>query len=97
MAIVRDHPGNRLSASMLASYAPNWGLEITKLYYESFTPTNKESVYGKRILQYITLYKAHHIGDRYSDFEMNTPDGKSVKLSDLLGKVTLIEFGASCQ
>lgn len=95
MEFIRTHPGNRLSASMLAGYSPEWGKERVKELYEPFTLANKESEYGKRILQYITLNQDHNIGDRYSDFEMKDTEGHQRKLSDHLGKVTLLEFWAS--
>ena len=95
MEFIRTHPGNRLSASMLAGYSPEWGNKKVKELYEPFTLANKESEYGKRILQYITFHKDHNIGDHYSDFEMKNPEGQLTKLSDHLGKVTLLEFWAS--
>ena len=95
MEFIKTHPANRLSASMLAGYSPEWGNEKVKELFEPFSTANKESVYGKRILQYITLHKSHSIGDRYSDFEMKDSEGHPRKLSDHLGRVTLLEFWAS--
>jgi len=95
MDFIKAYPGNRLSASMLAGYSPNLGTKKAKELYEPFLQGNKESVYGKRILQYITLHKDHNLGDPYSDFEMEDTDGEIIKLSDHLGKVTLLEFWAS--
>jgi peroxiredoxin len=92
---IKTHPENRLSVSMLAGYSPNLSIEKVKLLYDPFSQENKESAYGKRILQYITLYKEHKIGDPYSDFEMENSEGQVIKLSDHLGKVTLLEFWAS--
>lgn len=92
---IKDFPGNRLSASMLAGYMPNLGPLKTKELYEPFSQANKESVYGVRIRQYIELNKDHQIGDPFTDFEMEDVDGKVIKLSDHLGKVTLLEFWAS--
>lgn len=95
MEFVRTHPGNRLSASMLAGYAPNWGKAKVEELYTPFSQDNKDSEYGKRIWQYITLHKDHQIGDRFTDFEIGNPEGENIKLSDHLGKVTLLEFWAS--
>ena len=41
--------------------------------------------------------KATAVGQKFTDFEMQTPDGKSVKLSDYVGKgkVVLVDFWAS--
>ena len=95
MEFIGKHPANRLSASMLAGYAPNWGKAKVEELYNPFSQANKESEYGKRIWQYITLHKDHQIGDRFTDFEISNPEGESIKLSDHLGKVTLLEFWAS--
>jgi len=95
MEFVRAYPANRLSASMLAGYAPEWGKAKVEELFIPFSQANKESVYGKRISQYIALNKDHQIGDHYTDFEMENTKGEAVKLSDHLGKVTLLEFWAS--
>ncbi len=95
MEFIKAHPTNRLSASMLAGYAPNWGKAKVEELYNPFSQANKESEYGKQIWQYITLHKDHQIGDRFTDFDLNTPEGRIIKLSDHLGKVTLLEFWAS--
>ena len=41
--------------------------------------------------------KATAVGQKFTDFEMQTPDGKAVKLSDYVGKgkVVLVDFWAS--
>lgn len=41
--------------------------------------------------------KATAVGQKFTDFEMKTPEGKAVKLSDYVGKgkVVLINFWAS--
>ncbi len=95
MEFIGKHPENRLSASMLAGYAPNWGKAKVEELFNPFSQANKDSEYGKRIWQYITLYKDHQIGDHFTDFEIKNPDGEVIKLSDHLGKVTLLEFWAS--
>lgn len=95
MEFVKAYPANRLSASMLAGYAPEWGKAQVEELFVPFSQDNKESVYGQRISQYIALNKDHQIGDHYTDFEMENTKGEAVKLSDQLGKVTLLEFWAS--
>jgi peroxiredoxin len=92
---VKAYPANRLSASMLAGYAPEWGKAKVEELFVPFSQDNKESVYGQRISQYIALNKDHQIGDHYTDFEMENTAGEPIKLSDHLGKVTLLEFWAS--
>ncbi|HJA84611.1 MAG TPA: AhpC/TSA family protein [Candidatus Bacteroides avicola] len=50
-----------------------------------------------RIKDNVEKMKATAVGQKFTDFEMQTPDGKAVKLSDYVGKgkVTLIDFWAS--
>lgn len=90
-----DYPDNRAMAAALAGYASSWGRSKVLSLYNGLSETNKASVYGRQIEQFIRLNKTHEIGDRYSDFEMENEQGELIKLSDNLGKVTLLEFWAS--
>lgn len=50
-----------------------------------------------RIKENVEKMKATAAGQKFTDFEMQTPEGKSVKLSDYVGKgkVVLVDFWAS--
>lgn len=50
-----------------------------------------------RIKNNVEKMKATAVGQKFTDFEMKTPEGKSVKLSDYVGKgkVVLVDFWAS--
>lgn len=50
-----------------------------------------------RIKSNVEKLKKTNVGQKFTDFEMQTPDGKAVKLSDYVGKgkVVLIDFWAS--
>ena len=50
-----------------------------------------------RIKENVEKLKATAVGKKFTDFEMQTPDGKAVKLSDYVGKgkVVLVDFWAS--
>lgn len=50
-----------------------------------------------KIKENVAKMKATAVGQKFTDFEMQTPDGKSVKLSDYAGKgkVVLVDFWAS--
>lgn len=56
---------------------------------------NKESEYGKKIAKYIDLNKEPKVGDQFVDFEMTDTKGNRKKLSELKGKIVLLEFWAS--
>jgi peroxiredoxin len=59
----------------------------------------KASSYGKRISNFITAKKAEKpqvkVGDMAPDFTGQTPEGKTLSLNDIKGKVTIIDFWAS--
>ena len=50
-----------------------------------------------KIKENVEKMKATAVGQKFTDFEMQTPDGKQVKLSDYVGKgkVVLVDFWAS--
>lgn len=50
-----------------------------------------------KIKNKVEKMKATAVGQKFTDFEMQTPDGKAVKLSDYVGKgkVVLVDFWAS--
>ena len=63
--------------------------------YNNFDPQVKESVMAKRIDAYLQKAESIAIGVKAPDFEGASPDGKVIRLYDVLGKVTLIDFWAS--
>lgn len=95
MIFISKNTASMVSASSLAGYAPSWGKVKVKELFEGFSKENKESVYGHQIIKFIESNKIHEIGDKYSDFEMKDEKGQVVKLSEKLGRVTLLEFWAS--
>ena len=50
-----------------------------------------------KIKNNVEKMKATAVGQKFTDFEMQTPEGKTVKLSDYVGKgkVVLVDFWAS--
>jgi peroxiredoxin len=92
---IQSYPSNRMSASMLAGYAPAWERDTVRDLYAGMDQENQRSVYGKRIEQFLTYNRKHEIGDTISDFEMKAVDGDIIRFSDHLGKVTLLDFWAS--
>jgi peroxiredoxin len=80
---------------MLSFYSKTWGKEKTKELYEQLSIENKNTVFGKEITKYIELNKNPKIGEQFVDFESENQNGELKKLSDLKGKVVLLEFWAS--
>ena len=92
---VREHPNSIHSAYALSVYATTWGKEKTKELYDNLSIENKQTEYGKKIANYIKLNKNPNIGDKFIDFEMEDINGEPKKLSDIMGKVVLLEFWSS--
>lgn len=95
MDFVKNHPNSIVSASVLSIYATTWGKEKTVELFEQFTTENKNSKFGKEIATYIKLNKDPKIGDQFVDIASKNHKGELKKLSDLKGKVVLLEFWAS--
>ena len=94
---VEQHPNSIHSAYVLSVYSTTWGKEKTKELYDNLSPDNKQTVYGKKITNYIRLNKNPQIGERFVDFEMEDPNGEIRRLSDIKGKLVLLEFwGSGC-
>lgn len=66
-----------------------WTSEIPDAYAQD------ESIV--KIKENVVKLKATAVGQKFTDFEMQTPDGKTVRLSDYVGKgkVVLVDFWAS--
>lgn len=92
---VKDNPKSRVSAQILSVYAGQWGKEKTKGLFEKLSAENKQSSYGKKTEEFITLNNEPAIGDKFVDFEMKDPKGSSHKLSDTKGEIVLLDFWAS--
>jgi len=90
IAFIKNHPDSRVSAAMLAGYAPTWGQIVVKELFEGLSEENKASLYGIQTAKIIQLNRDHAIGDKFTDFEMTNPKGEAIKLSQNLGRsVTL--------
>lgn len=92
---VKEFPGSLVSSNILNIYASTWGKEKTVELFNSFSSENKNSAYGKEIAKYIELNKEPKIGEHFIDFEMTNNEGNLRKVSDLKGKIILLEFWAS--
>ncbi len=92
---IKNHPDNPLSlmfVSDLAGSKPNAD-ELFPIF-NSLSPELKSSKRGKR---FETMLKglAFVVGAQSVDFGQATPEGKTIKLSDLKGKYVLVDFWAS--
>lgn len=95
MLFIRDNPGSIISASILSGYASTWGKDTTDMLFKKFSKEIKNTYYGQKIHEYITLNKNLKICDKYADFSEQNTQGENIKLSDFKGKVVLLEFWGS--
>lgn len=77
---------------MGTKYTP---LERTESLYAKFAKDFPDSKYRKTLEEAITMKKRLSPGNEAIDFTIVTRDGKKKKLSDLKGKVVLLDFWAS--
>lgn len=92
---IQRNPTSIVSADLLKVYASTWNKDTVSMLYKSLAVDVKNSIYGKRIFDFLSLNKDLKIGDRYANFEQATMDGKNIKLSDYKGKTVLLEFWGS--
>ncbi|HAP65193.1 MAG TPA: hypothetical protein DCR93_38845 [Cytophagales bacterium] len=95
MEFAANHPESIISASILSVYQTFVGKERTQALYQRFTEAVKATAYGQQIEEFLRLAVEPKVGDRYVDFEMADTSGMPVQLSQLEGKVILLEFWAS--
>ena len=89
------------SNSVVAPYialfqlAPNMSPDEIDSLLNTFDPSIKGSMYVKMLEDIVTAARVTEIGALAPDFELETIDGGSVKLSSLRSKVVLLDFWAS--
>lgn len=98
MKFVQNNPNNLASAYTLSIMASVFGKEKAAELFSKMSKENQQSEYGKKIsslLLDLNDLKPVEIGEKYRDFSMMNQNGIEQKLSNLKGKVVLLEFWAS--
>lgn len=93
--VVRNHPDNYYSAFVLMNHSSTWSRDTSLKLYENFSPKVKASQFGEMVSKYLEENISPQLGDHFVNFSMANPRGNLKKLSDLKGKVILLEFWAS--
>lgn len=95
--IIKKNPDNIISPVILGELINVKVLDAVDgaEYMAAFTPALKATPLGKQIDAFIRKTTAVDLGKKAPEFEALTPEGKPLKLSETLGKVTLIDFWAS--
>lgn len=88
---------NAVGAYLLQSNGFSFDVEQTGALLEKLPQKYLASSSMTRLKEYIDNAMKTVVGKKYIDFSMNTPEGKTVKLSDFVSKnkYTLIDFWAS--
>lgn len=92
---IESNPDSIKSGDILAVMCTTFGKKKTLELFNNLTQRVKDSEDGKMISKYLSINKDPKIGDHFIDFEMQTPTGETKKLSELKGKIILLEFWAS--
>lgn len=92
---IRENPNSPVSAFTLNRNRTRWEKASVANLFSQLNDSAKETVYGRLLDRYIRLNKNPEVGDGYVDFVQEKVDGESTRLSDLMGKFTLVEFWAS--
>lgn len=101
LAIVKKYIGlnkdNRVGATLLSNKQYMMDYPEISTFLASFTPEIQQLPSMVSLKELCDKAQATAVGQKFTDFTMDTPDGKPMKLSDYAGKgkVVLVDFWAS--
>ncbi|MGB3143418.1 MAG: TlpA disulfide reductase family protein [Maribacter sp.] len=104
MEFIKGHPNALISALVLDRAVATKSVEVDEAeeIYNAMTPEIKNSEPGKKIQEGIERLKQSEeagkktaIGSKAPEFSGPNPEGKELALSEVMGKVTLIDFWAA--
>jgi thiol-disulfide isomerase/thioredoxin len=93
--LITTWPESPVSAFYAEQMTASHPIDVQRQIYELLGGEAQASDAGKRMLARIEMRERLTIGRVLADFTMETPDGKTVALHSLRGKVKLIDFWAS--
>jgi peroxiredoxin len=95
-AFILLHPDYQISMIKFRELVQSGKITKPERKFENFTSELKQSPLGQSVLAAIREREALlGPGKMAPDFEASTPEGKTIRLSDLLGKYVLLDFWAS--
>ena len=93
--LLKANPDSYVSAFVIASGMGQMEYEQLKERYNLLGENAKASAQGKAIAAQIAKLESTAIGQIAPNFTITTPEGESISLYDIKGKVKLIDFWAS--
>jgi beta-lactamase regulating signal transducer with metallopeptidase domain len=94
---IATHTKSYVSALQLIVYAKGWPVNAVKSLFSNFDPEIKNSSYGNAISRIILEMEGAPMGTKAPDFTAIEYNGKQIRLSDLRGKVVMLNFCTSAQ
>lgn len=92
---IAEYPESYESLTRLNWSKERLGGHKTEQLFSSLDKELQLSEEGKAIQEFIAKNQTFDIGDNYADFEQSNTTGQMVRLSEIKGKYTLLEFWAS--
>lgn len=95
--LLKNNMSNPVGVFLLPQYASAFETEEQKELLNRIPANLKEDERIKRLQNRIETIEKTAVGQKFTDFSMNTPEGNLVKLSDFISqnKYTLVDFWAS--
>lgn len=91
ISYIKSHPDTFVSIIELGYLKNKIPKDTIQKIFDKYTPEIKESKYA-RVVEVFLKENISKIGDKYHDFEGLNQKNKKVKLSEIRGKYTLIDF-----
>ncbi|GHT63707.1 thiol:disulfide interchange protein [Bacteroidia bacterium] len=94
-AIIAANSDTYVAAQYFAAQITRFALEEAKGKYAKLGDNAKATTFGEKIKNYIRRLEAVQVGQVAPDFTLPTPEGGTISLYGIKGKLKLIDFWAS--
>lgn len=91
---INKHPDALVSAYILTMANRRWSQQEIADFYAKLSPEIQTSSIGQKVAKFLEKDIAE-IGEKYTDLNVLSAKGKTVRISDLIGKLTLLQFWSS--